>query len=289
MKKLRRYPFLHTFNAFQKINATTILERLSRKPHQLFQPHRTDFYMLFLFTEGHGCHSVDFNTISVKPGYILFIGKGQVHHFDRRETYDGNTVIFTEDFFCRTEADRSFLHHSPLFNDPLQLSYFNVGKRYQELVALYHFIIDELKRPAHNCQADILRHYLFNMILIAETMYKPAQKRKSPTRQQLLVADFKWLTSLHLSEQWTINQYADKLNITPRTLQTAFSELEDTSPKTWLNERVSLEIKRLLTFETLSINEIAFQLGFKEATNFVKFFKANTGITPSEFRQAQST
>lgn len=141
MKNLKRYPFIHTFNPVQKINATTIRERLSRAPHELAQPHRTEFYMIFLFTEGHGTHSVDFNNIAVKPGHILFIGKGQVHHFDPQETYDGNTVVFTEDFFCRTEAARAFLQHAPLFNDPLQLSGFNVGERYQELVTLYHFIV----------------------------------------------------------------------------------------------------------------------------------------------------
>lgn len=288
MKNLKRYPFIHTFNTVQKINATTIRERLSRAPHELAQPHRTEFYMIFLFTEGHGTHSVDFNHIAVKPGHILFIGKGQVHHFDRQETYDGNTVVFTEDFFCRTEAARAFLQHSPLFNDPLQLSGFDVGERYQELVTLYHFIVAELKRAQHSHQAEILHHYLFNMMLIAADMYQPEQAKMQLNRQQQLVADFKWLAGQYIYEHWTINEYAASLNITTRTLQSAFSEVEGTSPKSWLNERLCLEIKRLLAFETQTINEIAFRLGFKEAPNFVKFFKTHTGTTPSQFRKMQS-
>lgn len=287
MKNLKRYPFLHTFNPVQKINATTIRERLSRTPHQLFQPHRTDFYMIFLFTEGHGSHSVDFNTISVIPGHILFIGKGQVHHFDKLETYDGVTIVFTEDFFCRTAIDKNFLNHSPLFQDPLKLPYFDVGKRHKELEALYHFIVDELKRPAHGHQADILHHYLYNIMLIAEGLYQPQQKQIVLSPQQKLISDFKWLCNQHLHEQWTVKQYADQLNVTPRALQLAFSQKEDVSPKSWLNERLCLEIKRLLSFDTLTINEIAFQLGFKEATNFVKFFKTHAGTTPSAFRQMQ--
>ncbi|MBO9593448.1 MAG: helix-turn-helix domain-containing protein [Niabella sp.] len=285
MNKLRRYPFLHTFNQVQKINATTIGERLSRKPHKLFQSHRTDFYMIFLFTKGEGLHSVDFNTIKVKPRHILFIGSGQVHHFDPKETYDGMTVVFTEDFFSRTDEHRRFLSLSPLFNDPLQPAYFDVGERYNELSVLYDFIVNELKRPAHPNQGVILHHYLFNMMLIAEIVCTPKQKTMPLSRQQLLVADFKRLSNQHLKEQWTINQYAAMLNVTPRSLQNAFSALEDSSPKSWLTERLALEIKRMLTFETCSINEIAFQTGFKEASNFVKFFKAHTGTTPSRFRE----
>lgn len=287
MKNLKKYPFLHTFNTVQKINATSIRERLGRVPHNLWQPHRTDFYMIFLFTEGHGTHSVDFNNIAVKPGHILFIGKGQVHHFDPEETYDGNTIVFTEDFFCRTGADRNFLQHAPLFNDPLALPYFDTGGRYQELITLYQLIVTELKRKEHRHQAAILHHYLFNTMLIAEVLYKPAQTKIYPDRQQLLVADFKWLSNQYLYEHWTINEYAARLNVTTRTLQSAFLAQEGSSPKSWLNERLCLEIKRLLTFETLTINEIAFRLGFKEASNFVKFFKTHANITPSGFRKMQ--
>ncbi|RKO68807.1 helix-turn-helix domain-containing protein [Sphingobacterium puteale] len=287
MDELIRYPFLHTFNPIQKINATTIKERLSRKPHQLFLPHRTDFYMIFLFTEGNGKHCVDFHPLSVKPKNILFISKGQVHNFDEKETYDGNTVVFTEEFFCRTEDERAFLHHSPLFNDPLQLAYFEVGERYQELETLYNLIIAELKRPTHPNQAQILHNYLYNMILVTELVYQPRKIQVIPNRQQVLVSEFKSLANEFLYEHWSVDNYAEKLNVSSRTLQTAFSVIEGISPKLWLNERLCLEIKRLLTFESKTINEISFLLGFKEASYFVKFFKTRTGITPSEFRKTR--
>jgi len=41
----------------------------------------------------------------------------------------------------------------------------------------------------------------------------------------------------------------------------------------------------MLTFETQNVNEVSYQLGFKDLSNFVKFFKTNTGMTPTEFRQ----
>ncbi|MDV4102681.1 AraC family transcriptional regulator [Elizabethkingia anophelis] len=287
MKKLRLYPFLHTINSVQKINATTISERLSRKPHQLFKPHQTDFYMIYLFTKGYGIHYVDFNEIIVQPGNILFMSKGQVHHFDPKETYDGVTIVFTEDFFYRTELHRYFLHHTPLFNDPLRLSYFSAGDFYTQIKTLYHLIEKELKNPADKWQGELLHNYLYSIMLIGERLFKPEEKKFQPTPPQLLISDFKQLTNKHLHKQWTIAQYSAILNISPRTLQNAFAQYERTSPKAWLNERLVLEVKRKLSFESIPINEIAFQLGFKELSNFTNFFKTHTDLTPLEFRQLQ--
>lgn len=284
MKKLKRYPFLHTFNPVQKINATTISERLSRKPHQLFQPHVTEFYMIYLFTKGYGTHSVDFNDITVIPRHILFMGKGQAHYFDPRETYDGQTVVFTEDFFCRSEFHRNFLSRTPLFNDPLCLAYFDSGKYYDIFSTLYQYIVEELKNIPDDKQTEILHNYLFNIMLTAERLYRPEEKNILPSRQQLLIYDFKKLANQYLLKQWTINQYADQLNITTRTLQNAFSEYEQTTPKAWLRERLSLEIKRMLAYETMSISEISYHAGFKETSHFIFFFKTNNGVTPSEFK-----
>ncbi len=54
--------------------------------------------------------------------------------------------------------------------------------------------------------------------------------------------------------------------------------------KAMLSERIALEAKRQLVHTQLSVQDIAFTLGFDEATNFVKFFKREAGITPALFR-----
>ena len=52
-----------------------------------------------------------------------------------------------------------------------------------------------------------------------------------------------------------------------------------------INDRLVIEAKRML-FEKkeMRIKEISFELGFSDASNFVKFFKKNTGMGPTEFR-----
>lgn len=51
---------------------------------------------------------------------------------------------------------------------------------------------------------------------------------------------------------------------------------------------IALEAKRLLAHSTASVAEVAYQLGFSEATNFVRFFRKHVDIPPAGFRRAMS-
>ena len=287
MQEITKYPFLHTFNSVQKINATNVKERLSRKPHQLFKPHRIDFYMICIFTSGTGQHMVDFNTLDVSEGHMLLVSPGQIHSFDPRESYDGNTVVFTADFFSISDSHRNYLKQSQLFNDVLKVSYFDVSSNLNELNDLYKAIIKELKKPVDQYQRDILSNYLYNMLLLAERLYVPEQENKNLSREAQLIWSFKSLAETKLIEHWTIQQYADHLNVSPRTLQNVFRKLSGQSPKDWLKERIILEIKRNLIYDSTTVSEISYQLGFKDISYFVRFFKNSTGYTPAEFREAK--
>jgi AraC-like DNA-binding protein len=59
--------------------------------------------------------------------------------------------------------------------------------------------------------------------------------------------------------------------------------------KTYISEYLTLEIKRFLMNTNLSIKEIAYQTGFEDPTNFVKFFKKHSNRTPAEFRKQHHT
>jgi AraC-like DNA-binding protein len=55
-----------------------------------------------------------------------------------------------------------------------------------------------------------------------------------------------------------------------------------------IQERIILEIQRLLLHSDLNINQIGYRLGFDDPSYFVKYFKKHTKISPSEFRKVIS-
>lgn len=106
--------------------------------------------------------------------------------------------------------------------------------------------------------------------------------------EKLLVSKFKSIVNANLNWQYNLDYYTEKLNVGLRTLQNAFQLTEKQTPKQWLIDRMILEIKRNLIYKEVGISSIAYNLGFNEVTNFTKFFKSKTGLTPTQFRELSS-
>ncbi len=68
-----------------------------------------------------------------------------------------------------------------------------------------------------------------------------------------------------------------------------FGELVKTetgrNAKDFINDRLLRAAKQLLADESLNITNVSERLGFEYPQHFVRFFKARTGMTPSQFRK----
>ncbi|AYZ11638.1 helix-turn-helix transcriptional regulator [Chryseobacterium arthrosphaerae] len=284
MESFKIEPFLHSENSSHYINTKILSDLLIARPDQLFQPHRILFNCIHLFLEGEGVFHVDFKAINVKPRHILFVSPYQVSQFQHDPKYKSKVMIFTEDFFCKSMIQSQFYSETNLFNDPLTLPYFDLGERFEEVCVLFEYIQNELARPHSEMQGIILNNYLFNILLITEEISVSSKINFDFCTNRLLVTRFKSLVNKNLNQHYGLDYYSSELNVSLRTLQNAFLKVENQTPKQWLINRMILEIKRNLMYGGISISEIAYGLGFKEVTNFTKFFKIKTGLTPTQFR-----
>ena len=89
----------------------------------------------------------------------------------------------------------------------------------------------------------------------------------------------------HFREHWALPLYAKKLNITVSTLNNICRELGGLPAKEYVAQRLVKEAEFLLKYQSLSIIEVAHQLGFKDSSYFTRFFKRYAAITPSGYRQ----
>jgi AraC-like DNA-binding protein len=86
----------------------------------------------------------------------------------------------------------------------------------------------------------------------------------------------------------TLARVARLLKTTPRTLRRRLRS-EDTSFRQLSNElRIHVAV-RYLRETTMTVQDIAFALGFSDAANFRHAFRRQTGRTPNEFRQEPAT
>ena len=80
-------------------------------------------------------------------------------------------------------------------------------------------------------------------------------------------------------------EYAGLLNVSPNHLNKCVKSTTGKSAQDLLSEMVLLEAKVLLRQTSLSVNEIAFRIGKEDSSDFIRFFKSKTNLTPTEYRK----
>jgi AraC family transcriptional regulator, regulatory protein of adaptative response / methylphosphotriester-DNA alkyltransferase methyltransferase len=83
-----------------------------------------------------------------------------------------------------------------------------------------------------------------------------------------------------------IGDFAAKLHIHPVHLSNTIKAVTGQSTCSLYEERLLNAAKELLTESNMPIGQVAMQLTY-DPSNFTKFFKTYTGITPKQFRQQQ--
>ena len=67
-----------------------------------------------------------------------------------------------------------------------------------------------------------------------------------------------------------------------------FSEVEGiTIEKYIINQKIE-KVKELITYDELSVSEIAYKLGYSSVAHLSKQFKTHTGLNPSYFKDIQA-
>lgn len=81
-----------------------------------------------------------------------------------------------------------------------------------------------------------------------------------------------------------VDVFASQLNITPRYLSAILKEVMNRRPSVYIQLFTLKAIEHRLRFTEKTMQEIAYDLRFPNASFFGKYFKEHTGMTPMEYR-----
>jgi AraC family transcriptional activator of pobA len=84
----------------------------------------------------------------------------------------------------------------------------------------------------------------------------------------------------------TVEYLADRLNLSPHYLSDMLRLLTGQSAQQHIHEKLIEKAKEYLGTTSLSVAEIAYQLGFEYAQSFNKLFKKKLNVSPLEFRRS---
>ncbi len=84
----------------------------------------------------------------------------------------------------------------------------------------------------------------------------------------------------------TVTWIAEALNISPNYLSGLLKVQTGQSTQQHIHDKLIEKAKEKLSTTSLTVSEIAYELGFEHPQSFSKFFKAKTNRSPLDFRQS---
>lgn len=249
-------------------------------------PHRHDYYTVLLVNKANGEHFIDFNEYELSDNHVFFVSPGQVHQVIENEQSFGYVLTFSVQFLVKNNIPLSFIEDLNLFNDygnaaPMKLEKHQTDKLANYCEEILHFNHSAIKFEQQAIGANLKLFLIYcNNLCTA-----PTENTQLIQAGHFILKNFKNAVEKHHTQWHSSTEYANHLNITADHLNKTIKSLIGKTAKEYIQTRISIAAKRLLYFSDLSTKEIAYQLGFSEASNFSAFFKKCTNLSPSKFRK----
>jgi AraC-like DNA-binding protein len=210
-----------------------------------------------------------------------------LHHLDI-DSVDGEyiTVLFNSNFYCIYGHDNEVSCNGFLFHGSSSLKILRLSA--EESAVLYDTLMIFIAetRIGDHLQEEMLRILLKRFIILCTRIARKHYSVNEDCERAFdIVRKFHVLVDTNYKEKKRVQDYADMLYRSPKTLSNLFATYDLPSPLRIIHERVESEAKRLLLYTDKSAKEISEILGFEDLPTFSRFFKKMTGKSISDFRK----
>lgn len=249
------------------------------------RPHRHDFYQIFWITRGERSFSIDFDSFPVSAPSFVFVPPGAVHTFGKLETTNGYILSFQQDFLEAQGHSIDLFQDCPAFDPAHFRAVLWVTPEIEERVTrCVEQIFEEFssKQLGYQSAAAALLRLLF--IEIRRALLNQA-RANSFQKYSSLTARFLRLLNSRPYQTASASEVSRFLGVSRSWLNQLVRRETGKNLTDHLQGRLILESKRLLAHSDLNISEIAYQLGFEDASYFTRLFRQIAQTSPSEFRE----
>ncbi|GAB4024698.1 helix-turn-helix domain-containing protein [Spirosoma gilvum] len=252
----------------------------------------------------------DFYYISLKKGFTnkLFYGQ-QTYDFDEGMLYfvapnqilrgagpepdddlSGWVLLIHPDFLWGTSLAKTIRSYE-FFSYTVHEALFLSDKEKAIVNGIVETIQTEYRNNIDAFSQTIIISHLETLLNYAERFYQRQFLTRKKTNHQVLdrleqlMAEYFKNEALRSSGLPTVQYISDNLNISQSYLRGLLKTLTGLSTQQYIHEKLIEKAKEQLSTSTLSVSEIAYQLGFEHPQSFSKLFKEKTSQTPLEFRE----
>ena len=225
-----------------------------------------------------------------EEGGMIFTASLQLITVENEDTeYEGSSVVFHPDLIRNYPLGKnikSFGFFSYDTNEALHLS----EKEKRSIMGVLDNIKEELNVSIDDFSQDVLVSYIEVLLNYSNRFYKrqfvtrKAVSHDLLTRMEKLLSDYFDQAEPLKSGLLTVEYLASGLHLSPRYLSDMLRSLTGQNAQQHIHGKLIEKAKEKLSTSTLSVSEIAYELGFEHPQSFSKLFRNKTKLTPLAFR-----
>lgn len=269
--------------------------KLTEKHSPLQHPCRFEGYMMIYCMSGNMRLNVNLSEVELKknmmfvntPGNILKVTQLHKNH-DEDVRYI--VVAMSEKFMSSLVLDvnKVFTEGLSLIDNPVMA----VNPDYSAQLCKHIEMICSVLKSKVQYSSEIVKLMISSIFYLVAGIWVESVSREkevshvTSSRSRMIFEMFMKLVTEYHTKYRNVGFYADKLCLTPKYLSKLIKNASGRSAPEWIDAYVILEAKNLLKYSNVSIKEIVYMLNFPNQSVFYKFFKARTGMTPSEYRNS---
>jgi len=250
---------------------------------------RRDYFKIALARGKHLYHYAD-KTLNISGSTLIFFNPTVPYIYQNlSEDLSGYFCIFKEAFF--TEKLRGGIKELPMFAPGNKPTYSLDIHQDKYISDIFEKMLTEIKSD-YTFKYDLIRNFIMEIIhqamkiQPAETLYQhtDANTRLTAVFTELLERQFPIETPAQRFSLRSARDFAEQLSVHVNHLNRAIRLTTGKTTTEHIFERLTSEAKALLKHTNWNISEISYCLGFEEPAHFNHFFKKQTSLTPSSFR-----
>ncbi|MCZ2085594.1 MAG: helix-turn-helix transcriptional regulator [Flavobacteriales bacterium] len=220
-------------------------------------------------------------------GTMTFIAPKQTLSLEANSSQkvEGWILVFHPDFlqsYPLAKRIKEYGFFSYATNEALHLSD-------QEEVVIYGIMQNlqqEIERMIDNFTQDVVISHIDLLLNYCNRFYNRQFITRKKVSNDLLTKFEEHLENYAQDEKPTVQYFAKKLSVSPHYLNDMLKNSTGQTTQQHIQNKLIEKAKELLSTTTLSVSEIAYQLGFEYPQSFNKLFKNKTEMSPLEFRQS---
>jgi len=248
---------------------------------------RRDFFKIMLVKGSYKMHYAD-GVAEIQKQALVFSNPQIPYSCEYTDRIiDGYFCLFTPAFFHQFGN----LDQYPVFQSGGTHAFELTDEQAEKIAAIYKSMFEEIGSD-YEYKYDVLRNLFFELLhfalkLPAAKFEKPqinASQRISNLFLELLERQFPIDENHNVLQLRAASDFAQQLNVHVNHLNRAVKENTGKTTSQLIAERIVRESKILLKHSTWNVAEIAYALGFTEATHFNNFFKKHVTLSPLKFR-----